>query len=79
MEAYNEDTANEQEELLEEIISRRYQRIKQEMKALGWNTDLYTPEYGEEDARKWEEYLFQHKEFSMRSGSYSSPSFPSLF
>ncbi len=69
MQDYKDDLMYAREEAAEEVADRRYQRIVEEMEKLGWNTVLYSPERGEEDFSKWQEYLFQPKEFTARSTS----------
>ena len=69
MQDYKDDVTYAKEEAAEEVADLRYQRIVEEMEKLGWNTSLYSPECGEEDFSKWQEYLFQPKEFTLRSTS----------
>ena len=67
MQDYKDNLTYAKEEAAEEVADLRYQRIVEEMEKLGWNTALYSPECGEEDFSKWQEYLFQPKEFTARS------------
>lgn len=79
MQGYKDDLTYAKEEAAEAVADRRYQRILEEMVKLGWDTESYAPEYGEDDHAKWEEYLFQPKEFTARSMSMSHSSYISAY
>ncbi|KAF8961139.1 hypothetical protein BDZ97DRAFT_2077007 [Flammula alnicola] len=79
MKDYTENLLCAQEEVDEQTAIRRFERIQQEMRALGWEEKYFPKWCDEEDFDQWDEYMHQPKEFTTRGWNMIRPKLTAIY